>query len=93
MEIDSILVGMIASSMTFALTTVICYIIGFSSGRVCTKCAKLPRGESVISNVTSYNIATNPIYDDMEPQEKRPRGKGLELNENVAYVIWGHKPE
>ena len=90
MEIDALLVGVIASSMTFALTTVICFIVGFSSGRVCTnftKCAKLSRKESVNSNITSYNMATNPIYDDIEPQEMRPRGKDLELNENVAYVI------
>ena len=89
MEIDALLVGMIASSVTFALTTVISFIIGLSSGRVYnfTKFAKLSREESVNSNITSYNMATNPIYDGIEPQEMRPREKDLELNENVAYVI------
>ena len=89
MEIDSVLVGMIASSVTFALTTVICFIIGFSSGRVYyfTKFAKLSREESGNSNITNYNMATNPIYDDIEPQEMRPREKDLKLNKNVAYAI------
>ena len=90
MKIDAILGGIIASSVTFALTTTICFIIGFISGRVSTNltnCAKLSRGESVNSNITNYNMATNPVYDDIMPQEMRPREKDLEVKENVAYTI------
>ena len=74
--------------MTFALTTVLCFIIGFISGRGnmnFTKCAKLSRGESVNSNTINYNMATNPIYEDIMPQEMRPR-QNDEFQENVAYI-------
>ena len=90
-RIDAVLVGVIASSVTFALTTVLCLIVGFISGRVSTnltmKCAKLLRGESVNSNTTDYNLSTNPVYDDIMPQEMRPREKDLEVKENVAYIL------
>ena len=55
--------GVVASSVTFLLTTVVCFIVGFASGRVGTKlikCAKLSRTDSVNSNITDYNMATNP---------------------------------
>ena len=85
---SDVLVGVIASSVTFALTTVLCFIIGFISGRVSTnltKCAKLSRGESVNSNTADCNMATNPVYEDIMPQEMRPREKDPELKENLAY--------
>ena len=85
---DVILGIVIASSVTFALTTVVCFIIGYISGRVCTnitKCAKLLRRESNNSNTTDYSMAMNPVYDDIMPREIRPREKDPELEENVAY--------
>ena len=88
--IGDVLVGVIASSVTFALTTVSCLIVGFISGRVSTNltmCAKLSRGESVNSNITSYNMGTNPVYDEITPQEMRPREEDPELKENIAYII------
>ena len=90
MGISDVLVGVIASSVTFALITVLCFIIGFTSGRVSTnltKCAKLSRGGSVNSNTTDYNMAMNPVYEDIMPQEMRPREEDPELEENVAYII------
>ena len=90
MGVGDILVGVIASSVTFLLTTVLCFVIGFTGGRVSTnftKCAKLSRRESVNSNTTEYNMATNPVYEDIMPQEMRPREEDPELEENVAYII------
>ena len=89
---DSVLVGIISSSVTFALTTVLCFITGFINGRVSTnltKCAKLSTGESVNSNIANYDLTTNPLYDDIMPQEMRPiaGGKDPKLEENVAYVM------
>ena len=92
MGIDDVLVGVIASSVTFLLTTVLCFVIGFISGHVntnLTKCAKLSRGESVNSNsnTTEYNVTTNPVYEDIMPQDMRPRVEYPDLEENVAYII------
>ena len=85
-DIDAtVLVGVISSSVTFALTTVVCFIVGFISSRVSTnltKCVTLSRGRS---NTTDYSMATNPVYDDIMPREVRPREKDPELEENVAY--------
>ena len=86
---DIVLIGIIASSVTFALTTVICFIIGFISGRVCTNftnCGKLLRGESVNSNITNNSLTTNPVYDNIMPQEMGPQQNNFELQENVAYT-------
>ena len=83
--------GVITSTVTFALITVLCFIVGFISSRVSTnlttKCAKLLRGESVNSNTTDYNLSTNPVYNNIMPQEMRPREKDLEVKENVAYIL------
>ena len=82
--------GLIASSVSLALTTMVCLIIGFISGRVSTnhtKCAELLRREPVNSNTTDYNITTNPVYDDIMAREIRPREKYPELEENIAYKI------
>ena len=81
----TVLVGVVSSSVTFALTTVLCFIVGFISSRVTTnltKCATLSRGGS---NITDYDMAISPVYDDIMPREVRPREKDPELEENVAY--------
>ena len=70
---SDILVGIIASSVTFALTTMTRLIIGFICGRFSTnltKCVKLSRGGPVNSNTTDYNLATNPVYEDIRPRER-----------------------
>lgn len=87
---SAVSVGLIASSVSLALTTMVCLIIRFISGRVSTnhtKCAELLRREPVNSNTTDYNITTNPVYDDIMymAREIRPREKYPELEENVAY--------
>ena len=85
---SAVSVGLIASSVSLALTTMVCLIIGFISGRVSTnhtKCAELLRREPVNSNTTDYNITTNPVYDDIMAREIRPREKYPKLEENVAY--------
>ena len=85
---SAVSVGLIASSVSLALTTMVCLIIGFISGRVSTnhtKRAELLRREPVNSNTTDYNITTNPVYDDIMTREIRPREKYPELEENIAY--------
>ena len=87
---NDVLVGIITSSVTFALTTMVCFITGFICGHFSTnltKCAKVSREESVNSNTTDYNIATNPVYEDIMPQEIRPPEKDPELEGNVAYKL------
>ena len=80
-----VLVGVIASSVTFLLTAVLCFIIGFTTGHYSmnlTKCALLSRGRTVNSN---YDMEMNPVYDTIMPQRVRPREEDPELRENVAY--------
>ena len=87
MGVDDVLVGVIASSVTFLLTAVLCFIIGFSSGHFSTnltKCALLSRGHPVNSN---YDMEMNPVYDTIMPQRVRPREEDPELRENVAYTM------
>ena len=86
MGIGDVLVGVIASSVTFVLTAVVCFIIGFSSGHFSTnltKCTLLSRGHPVNPNYD--NMEMNPVYDTIMPQRVRPREEGPELRENVAY--------
>ena len=86
--ISDVLVGVVSSSVTFWLTTVVCFIVGFTSDHVGTKlikCAKRSRTDSVNSSTTDYNMATNPVYDDIMPQERKKRINNFELQENIAY--------
>ena len=88
---DNVMLTIISSSVTFALTAVLCFIIGFINGHVSRKCKKGGSGRSVDATAPPTISTTNQVYyEDVLPKEIRQKGKGLELKENEAYRIIQH---
>ena len=82
------MLAIISSSVTFVMTTVFCFIIGFViKGCTSRKYTKQDSCRSVSMTDTMLAMNSNLVYEDVLP---KPQKRELELKENEAYRIIQH---